>query len=76
MQARFEKVEGEIASIKGEIAVIKATMATKEDIHQMQVLVKDTTHQLRVLLIVIIAVVVLLNPKVWEVIGNIFGVVK
>jgi hypothetical protein len=58
MSVRFEKVEGEIA-------VIKATMATKEDI-----------HQLRLLLVIIIAIVVLLNPTVWEVIGNLFGVVR
>jgi hypothetical protein len=65
MLTRFEKVEGRIAGIEAEVAVIKATMATKEDI-----------HQLRLLLVIVIAAIVLLNPKVWEVIGNIFGVVK
>jgi hypothetical protein len=65
MVARFEKGEREVASLKEQIAVIKVTMATKEDV-----------HQIRVLGVIILAAVVLLNPRVLEIIGNLLGVAR
>ena len=72
-KALIEYVDGKI---KGEVATKEDLHLLREDLFRVRAELKEEIWRLRVLVIVVLVLEVVLNPKVLELVGRIFGVVK
>jgi hypothetical protein len=74
-------VRTEVANVKTEVANLRTD--TKEDVAnlrnemlQMKIELKEEIWKLRILILVVLAVNILLNPKLLELVGQLLGVAK
>jgi len=72
-KALIEYVDGKI---RGEVATKEDLHLLREDLFKVRAELKEEIWRLRVLVIVVLVLEVVLNPKVVEMIGRILGVVK
>jgi hypothetical protein len=72
-------LQEDIRLLQEDTRVLKINLeqkATKEDLLLLENRLKEEIWKLRVLVIVVLVVVIILNPKVVELVGRILGVVK
>jgi hypothetical protein len=82
-----EKIKGEVATkediqlLKGDMLLIKADLekqiqGVRIDMEKLRADLERKIQDVRMLVIVVLVVVIILNPKVMELVGRILGVVK